>query len=135
MFQTNIVEKTKTHILCSITFFQNLVVYDIMWENIVELERQWMTIWLMRVAFWLTKRTDTHKKMQYALLFHCKNDKPKRISMLRLYIHFLCYLYKTKAFLLFSRISVMWSCHAFVKSTPQNHDIFLDDLKYLHTHV
>jgi len=31
-----IVEKTKTHILCSITFFsENRAIYEIMWKNIV----------------------------------------------------------------------------------------------------
>jgi len=40
MFQTNFVEKIKTHILCSITFFFfNLAIYEIMWKNIVELDR------------------------------------------------------------------------------------------------
>jgi hypothetical protein len=29
MFRTNVVEKIKTHILCSITFFENRVVYEI----------------------------------------------------------------------------------------------------------
>ena len=38
MFQTNVEEKIKTHILCSITFFfpENRAVYDIMWKHILE---------------------------------------------------------------------------------------------------
>jgi len=38
MFETNIVEKIKTHILCSVTFFffENRTVYEIMWKKIVE---------------------------------------------------------------------------------------------------
>jgi hypothetical protein len=37
MFQTKVVEKIKTHILCSVTFFfENRAVYEIMWKNIVE---------------------------------------------------------------------------------------------------
>jgi hypothetical protein len=41
MFQTKVAEKVKTHILCSITFFfENLVVYEIMWKNTVEPVRQ-----------------------------------------------------------------------------------------------
>ena len=36
MFQKNVVEKIKTHILCTITFFLNRVVYEIMWKNIAE---------------------------------------------------------------------------------------------------
>ena len=37
MFQTKVVEKIKTHILWSVTFFsENRAVYEIMWKNIVE---------------------------------------------------------------------------------------------------
>ena len=43
MFQTIVVEKIKICILCSIAFFENRVVYEIMWENSVELDRPQMT--------------------------------------------------------------------------------------------
>ena len=33
MLQTKVVEKIKTHILCSITFSENRAVYEIMWEK------------------------------------------------------------------------------------------------------
>jgi len=37
MFQTNVVEKIRTHVLCSATFFfENRAVYEKMWKNIVE---------------------------------------------------------------------------------------------------
>jgi hypothetical protein len=40
MFQTNVVEKIKTHILCSVIFFfGNRAVYEIVWKNIVERDR------------------------------------------------------------------------------------------------
>ena len=46
MFQTKVVEKIKTHILCSVTFlfFENRAVYEIMWKNIVERGRPQLTI-------------------------------------------------------------------------------------------
>jgi hypothetical protein len=50
MFQTKVVEKMKTHLVFSNFFFENRAVYEIMWENIVELGRPQMTIWRMRVA-------------------------------------------------------------------------------------
>jgi len=59
MFQTKVVHKIKTHILCSVTFFENRAVYEIMWENIVERSRSQMTIWRMRIACWITKTTNT----------------------------------------------------------------------------
>ena len=42
MFQKKAVEKIKTHILCSVTFSENHAFYEIMWENIVELDRPQM---------------------------------------------------------------------------------------------
>jgi len=34
MFQAKVIEKIKTHSLCSVTFFfENRAVYEIMWEN------------------------------------------------------------------------------------------------------
>jgi len=38
MFQTKVVEKIKTHILCSVTFFffENRAFYEIMCKNILE---------------------------------------------------------------------------------------------------
>ena len=40
MFQTKVVEKMKTYILCSIFFFtENLVIYEIMCKNIVQRDK------------------------------------------------------------------------------------------------
>jgi len=36
MFQINVAEKIKTHILCSIMFFENRAFYEMMWKNIVQ---------------------------------------------------------------------------------------------------
>jgi len=45
MFQTKLVEKVKTHILCSGTFFlENRAVYEKMWKNVVERSRPQITI-------------------------------------------------------------------------------------------
>jgi hypothetical protein len=57
MFQTEVEEKIKTHILYSITlfFFENRAVYEIMLKIIVERGRPQMTIWRMRIAYWITK--------------------------------------------------------------------------------
>ena len=51
IFEIKVVEKTKTNISCSITFFsENGAVYEIMWENIVEPDRPQMAVWGMRIA-------------------------------------------------------------------------------------
>jgi hypothetical protein len=41
-------------------FFENRVVYEIMWENIVEPKRPQMTTWGIGIACWNTKATNTH---------------------------------------------------------------------------
>ena len=51
-----IVEKIKTHILCSVTFFsQNRTVYEIMSKNVVEPERT-QTIWRQRVIYIISEQ-------------------------------------------------------------------------------
>jgi len=47
MFQTKVVDKIKTHILCSIIFFLNRAFYEIMWKNTGEPDRPQTTIWRM----------------------------------------------------------------------------------------
>jgi HKD family nuclease len=57
-----VVEKIKTHILCSITFFfsENCAFYEIMWKNSAQLGRPQTTIWRMRTACWIPKAKNTH---------------------------------------------------------------------------
>jgi len=43
MFQTEVVQKVKTHILHSVTFFKYRGIYEIMWKNTVESDRPQMT--------------------------------------------------------------------------------------------
>jgi len=45
MFQTKLVAKIKTHILCSVIFFsRKSAVYEIMWKNMVHSGRPQTTI-------------------------------------------------------------------------------------------
>ena len=63
MFQTKVVKKIKTRILCSIMFFENRVVYEIMSMNVVEPEgphKTNVTIWRILFACWVSKATCTH---------------------------------------------------------------------------
>ena len=53
-----VVEKIKTHLLCSIVFFENLAIYEIMWKNMVHPDRPQMTIWRICFACWITKATN-----------------------------------------------------------------------------
>ena len=56
MFQIKVVEKIKTHILCSATFSNYRAVFDIMSKNMVEPERP-QTISRMHVTCWISKAT------------------------------------------------------------------------------
>ena len=47
-------------------FFENRAVYEKMWENTVESGRPQMTIWRMRIAFWIPK--GTNKSSEYVVL-------------------------------------------------------------------
>jgi len=75
MFQTNVLEKSKTHILCSKLFFPEYPAgYEIIWKNIVEPDRkQIFTIWRMYIACWAPKSRYIHSEYTILLLFHCKN--------------------------------------------------------------
>jgi len=60
---TKVVEKIKTHILCTVTFFfLNHTIYEVMWKNNVELGRPQMTIWHMHIACWILKATNAHSE-------------------------------------------------------------------------
>jgi hypothetical protein len=56
-----VVEQIKTHLLFSITFHpENRVVYQIMWDNIVESDKLQMAILGLLIACWICKATNTH---------------------------------------------------------------------------
>jgi len=123
MFQTKVVEKIKTHILCSITFFflsfESDAVYEIMWKNIVGTVRPQMT-WRMRIACWIPKgpatqnavcrsglrsvwpdlkATNTHSHYVILPVFQLHQWLHERTSMLR-------YIYSYIACLYFRNVSI-----------------------------
>ena len=75
MFQTKVVEKIKTNILCSVTLFRKSCRLwdDVGGKNIVEPGRPQVTKWRMRIACWMPKAINTHS--EYLILtvffFHC----------------------------------------------------------------
>ena len=62
-------EKLKKNIFCSVTFFLNRAVYEIVWKNIAERGRPQMAIWRMRIACWITKATNTHSECVILIAF------------------------------------------------------------------
>jgi hypothetical protein len=83
MFQTKVVEKFKTHILCSVTFSENRTVYEIMWKNFVERGRPQMTTWRMRIICWIPKATNNHSEYVTLIAFSVQQWLYERTSMLR----------------------------------------------------
>ena len=85
MFATKVVEKIKTHILCSVTFFiENRPIYKKMWKNIVERGSPRMAIW--RIACWIPKATDTHSDYVILIAFPLQQWLHERALILR-YTH------------------------------------------------
>jgi len=46
---------------------QNRAVYEIMWKNIIQVDRTQMTTWRMRIACQITKSTNIHSG--YVIIF------------------------------------------------------------------
>ena len=83
MFQTNVLEKIKTHILCSINFFsQSRAVYEITWNNVVESDRLQTTIRRVRIACWIPEAIYTHSEYVIIMAFPLQQWLHKRASML-----------------------------------------------------
>jgi len=88
MFQTNVVEKIKTHILCSITFSEKSAVYEIMWKK-YDTARQATDdtiIHRMRFARFINKATDAYSEYVIFIASPWQQRLCERASMLR-YTH------------------------------------------------
>ena len=69
MFPTAVVEKIKTHFLCSVTFPENRAVYEKMWKNMAERGRPRMKIWRMHIACCVREATNTHAEYVIYIAF------------------------------------------------------------------
>ena len=92
MLQKKGVEKIKTHIFMFskfFFFFENGIVYEIMWKNKVEPEKPLTTIWPMRVAYCILKVTDKHSEYVIIIGFPLLQWLHERVSMSR-YTYIAC---------------------------------------------
>ena len=71
IFQAKVVDKTRTRIFYSLTFFsENRAVYDIMWKRGAARQAIDNNIILrMRFAFWITKAVDVHSEYVILIAF------------------------------------------------------------------
>jgi len=101
MFLTKVVEKIKTHILISVTFFffrKSCDVCEIMCKNIVERGRPQMTTLGMHIAYWIPKATNTHSEFVTLIAFPLQQWLHERASTLR-YMYIACLFLRCKDFL------------------------------------
>ena len=72
-----------TYFLPQNFFFENRVVYEIMWKNTLQPEKPQMTIWLMCITCWITKAKNTHIEYVILTAFPLQQWLHKRASTLR----------------------------------------------------
>jgi hypothetical protein len=65
-------------------FFENRTVYEIRWKNTAEPDRPQMTIWLTRIACWITKSTNTHSEYVIIIALPLQQWLQESASMLRI---------------------------------------------------
>ena len=93
-------ENQNTHFVFSNFFFDNLAVYEKMWGNTVERGRPQMTIWLMRIACWIPKATNTHTGCVILIAFPLQQLLHEFASLLR-HTYIACIVYI---------LGVRWPC-------------------------
>ena len=88
MFEIKVIEKTKTHTLCSIYFFfkENRTVYKILWKNTVLPSRPRITIRRTRIACWIPTTTD---RRHIAYCFFTATMVARSRIIVTLYVHYL----------------------------------------------
>jgi len=83
--------ENQTHILSSITFFENHAIYEVMWKNLVEPENKQITMWHLHIARWIPEATNTHSEYNYG--FSTATMVTRRHLSVALCVHSLSCLY------------------------------------------
>jgi hypothetical protein len=123
MFHTKVVQKIKTHFLCSITLFKNRVIYEIMWQNVVEPDRLQMAIRRhIRLACGITNTKDTHSFSMATLVTRTRLN-------IALNVHCLS-CYGIRYFLSHLRELASMSPHGTSESSAHNTILFLKSIQY-----
>jgi hypothetical protein len=90
MSYTEAVEKITKHISRAIVFLSDSrAVCGILWKNLIQPDRrQGSIIWRMRIAFWITRVTDTNS--EYVILLFDGNNGYANASQCYVYTYFAC---------------------------------------------
>jgi hypothetical protein len=86
-------ENQNTNFMFNNPFFENPIVYEIIWKNNLESGRPRITIWRMRIACWIPKATNTHSECVISIAFTLQYSLHERASIL-LYTHIACIVSK-----------------------------------------
>jgi hypothetical protein len=113
IFQTNVVEKIKTRILCSKTFFlvENRAIYEITWKkyNTAEQATEDDITRRMHFACWIITATDTYSQFTILTLFPLQQWLYERDTTLRYtYIGCLVHFSEHHVFEGFSLGVILW---------------------------
>jgi len=87
MFQTKVMEKIKTRISCSVTFFffffENRAVYERTWRNHAQPGRPQMTTLRIHITCWITEAANTLSEYVIIIAISLQKWLHKSASMLR----------------------------------------------------
>ena len=83
MFQTNVAEKIKTHLVFNNFFPESRAVNETTWKNTVEPGRPHMTLRRTRFACWIPKATNTHSEYVIFITFPLQQWLHECASLLR----------------------------------------------------
>ena len=90
-------ENQNTHFVFSDFFLlENRSLYEIMWKNLVELDRPQMTIWRMRVVCWIPKATNTHSEYVMLIVFPLQR-RLHECTLMLCYTYIACLVITTHA--------------------------------------
>jgi hypothetical protein len=78
-----IVDKIKTHILCSVTLFSKIVPFIRQFEKFCRVGEAAVDKWRMRIACSISKATNTHSGYVIIIAFLWQQWVHERVSMLR----------------------------------------------------
>ena len=81
-------ENQNTRFVFSKFFFENRVLYEIMWKNIVERGRSQMAVWRMSIACWITKAVNTQSQYVILIALQLQQWLEEPASVLLLYVHY-----------------------------------------------
>ena len=90
MFQTEVVEKTRTFFSATL-LFENSAVDEKIWKNIVELKRPQIAVWRMLISRRVPQATTTHSEYVILIAIPLQQWLHERASIF-LYTYIFCFV-------------------------------------------